>query len=77
MSVIVAVTVDPLIVGVPRVIAEPSSLSNTISNVTLSPILKSAPSFSIFTASPYDTLYCFPPVFITACVPCVLAMIYK
>jgi len=62
----VASTFAPFIKGVPIVVSFPSSTNKTSSKVTLSPTLAVSESFSIFIESPLDTLYCFPPVFITA-----------
>src|SRR5574337_473631 len=59
-----AVTLAPAIVGVPTFRLSPSPTANTSESSILAPT--SPGSFSMFTTSPSFTLYCFPPVFITA-----------
>src|ERR1035437_10331251 len=66
ISSIVASTIAPLMNGAPIVVSVPLSTSKTLSNETLSPILAESESFSIFIESPFETLYCFPPVLMTA-----------
>ncbi len=48
------------------VVSEPLSTRRTLSNTTLSPTAKAPDSFSTFNTSPTATLYCLPPVSITA-----------
>ena len=61
-----AFTFAPVIYGVPIVVFFPSSTSKTLSKTSLSPGLYSPFIFSIERTVPRETLYCFPPVFITA-----------
>lgn len=54
----------PLISGAPTVICSPSPIISTSSNDTVAPT--SAVRVSILRRSPATTLYCLPPVLITA-----------
>src|SRR5690606_25194065 len=59
-----AVTLAPSTTGAPIFTSSPLPTSRTRSKVTASPVATS--SFSIFRYSPSATLYCLPPVTITA-----------
>src|SRR3989344_2012637 len=56
----------PEIMGVPTVEVFPSSVRSTLSKVILSPLFCSPWSFSMVITLPSETLYCFPPVCMTA-----------